>query len=426
MISSSVRRVARPPAAALQLPLLQPRSIALASGKGFHTRRYSSSSKPPVPPSDGSRGFDASSAAHAKGVGATEKKTKRDGEGKEKERRRSAGGNGKVKAGSKQEGVESLNLNLPSVPSTQHLHPHGELAYSYSLWFESRCDEVGILLTILFDDASMVMVDIYVASFFSTHRPISITTSVPPSSTEASFSSIFSSKKQSAASKQSDVIYTLSSAVNAMEKGLPKNNNNEAPMSSAEDIDLRAAVTQASATNAESDVTHLDGVPVQDLRSSIQDFAKNLRPFNPPPPPVPMDSAFEAQDQASRAVESEQSTPKDQSYSTVLTIRESNHADGTKTYKAYTTPFVRVEDLEAPAASQEQDGASRSISEPPTRFLHRMGIRQLRWEDFRDRRRAERMQAISVKRQRKLKMKKHKYRKLMRKTRHLRRKLDKA
>lgn len=144
MISSSVRRVARPPTVAPTLQL-QPRTVALAAAasqgnatgfQSFHHRRYSSSSsKPPVPPSDGSKGgFDAS-AAHAKGgVAASDKREGKSGAAGGGKRRGKDGGNngvnGNGKAKSKQQ--EGL-LNLPSVPSTQHLHPHGEFYHVVGL-----------------------------------------------------------------------------------------------------------------------------------------------------------------------------------------------------------------------------------------------------------------------------------------------------
>lgn len=266
-------------------------------------------------------------------------------------------------------------------------------------------------------DTNMVhIIDIHVASFFSIHRPMSVTTSVPPTSTSETFSTIFTSKKQAKA-RQNDVIYTITSAVNVIESAFPRNQH------PAEENDLRTAVTQASSSNAESEVTHLDGVPMQDLRLSVQEFAKRLRPFNPPPPPVPMDEA----QQASLEAEAE-STPTEQSYSSVLTIRESSHADGSRSYEAYTTPFVRVEDMEAPSGAGTETMGEQYAPESarfPTRFLDRMRIRQLRWEQYMERKNRT-MHAISVKRQRKLKMKKHKYKKLMRKTRTLRRKLDKT
>lgn len=262
---------------------------------------------------------------------------------------------------------------------------------------------------------------------------MSITTSVPPNNNDSkTFSAIFSPKKQAAA-RQKDVIYTLSSAVNAIEQNLPGQNQ-----ATAEDIDFRNAISQASSIHAESDVTHLDGVPTQELRASIQEFAKRLRPFNPPPAPTPMDGALESiagtesgVDKASSTQSASEAEPSEQTFSTVLTIRESRNADGRKSYEAYASPFVRIDDMEAPSAQgessiyQDQETSDRSVSEPKQSFLQRMVIRQLQWERSQGQRQRERMYTISVKRQRKLKMKKHKHKKLLKKTRTLRRKLDK-
>lgn len=99
-------------------------------------------------------------------------------------------------------------------------------------------------------------------------------------------------------------------------------------------------------------------------------------------------------------------------YTTVLTILESTHPNGSKTYSARTSPMVS-EDLNANTAS--------SPSQLP--FLERMRARQEQWDDYR-RSKGLGLWAISVKRQRRLKMKKHKYKKLMRKTRNLRRRLE--
>ncbi|EFQ97135.1 hypothetical protein MGYG_00178 [Nannizzia gypsea CBS 118893] len=400
MISSSVRRAALPSTAALpsRAVLLAVSSSSPAPGPSSgnppyrHQRRYSSS-KPPVPPSDGSRGIDPPAQTPAKSVssGPSSKKDVEKREGRSSRKR--AGKDGET-AKSKQ----ASSLKLPSVPSTQHLHPH----------------------------------DVHVASFFSIHRPMSITTSVPPNNDSKTFSAIFSPKKQAAA-RQKDVIYTLSSAVNAIEQNLPGQHQ-----ASAEDIEFRNAISQASSIHAESDVTHLDGVPTQELRASIQEFAKRLRPFNPPPAPTPMDGAFEsaagmesAADKSGAAEAAAESEPSDQTFSTVLTIRESRNAEGRKSYEAYASPFVRVDDMEAPSAQgessiyQDQETSDRSVSEPKQSFLQRMVIRQLQWERAQGQRQRERMYTISVKRQRKLKMKKHKHKKLLKKTRTLRRKLDK-
>ncbi|KAK2853341.1 hypothetical protein FQN49_005164 [Arthroderma sp. PD_2] len=400
MISSSVRRAALPSTASLPSRAVLLAVSSNSSGTGVssgntpyrHQRRYSSS-KPPVPPSDGSRGIDPPAQTPAKSVSS--------GPSSKKDVEKREGRSSKKRAGKDAEMAKSKQANslkLPSVPSTQHLHPH----------------------------------DIHVASFFSIHRPMSITTSVPPNNDSKAFSSIFSSKKQSAA-RQKDVIYTLSSAVNAIEQNLPGQQQ-----SSSEDLDLRNAITQASSTNAESDVTHLDGVPTQELRASIQEFAKRLRPFNPPPAPTPMDSAFESANGMETAAEksstmeaASESEPIEKTFSTVLTIRESRNTNGTKSYEAFASPFVRVDDMEAPSAQgessiyQEQEANDRTISDEKQNFLQRMVIRRLQWEQSQDQRHREQMYTISVRRQRKLKMKKHKHRKLLKRTRTLRRKLDK-
>jgi hypothetical protein len=100
-------------------------------------------------------------------------------------------------------------------------------------------------------------------------------------------------------------------------------------------------------------------------------------------------------------------------YTATLTIEESTDANGEVTYVAHSGPLVDIEN---------------AMEETPERqsFLERMSIRQRDHAERRMEEESERgiMQAISVRRQRKLKMKKHKYKKLMRKTRNLRRRLD--
>ncbi|WEW56804.1 hypothetical protein PRK78_002259 [Emydomyces testavorans] len=401
--------MARTPAVSLPAVTPRPSTIVFAScasnltAPRGHQRRYSSS-KPPVPPSDGSRGIDAPSQAPAKSVSPSKKD-----EAEKRPKRRTKESKSKPET----------SLNLPSVPSTQHLHPQGSchlVLHSHELDYSSTLSPGGQQYVFI-ANTSQIFSDIHVASFFSIHRPMSVTTSVPPASTSEAFSTIFSSKRQAKA-QQNDVIYTIASAVNVIESALPRNQR------AAEDNDLRAAVTQASTSNAEPEMTHLDGVPMQDLRVSVQEFAKRLRPFNPPPPPVPIDETKQAN---SLEVDAE-AVQAEQSYSTVLTIRESSHADGSKSYEAYTTPFVRVEEVEAPAGVETnaiEEQKTPETARLPSRFLDRMRIRQLRWEAYMERRNRS-MHAISVKRQRKLKMKKHKHKKLMRKTRNLRRKLEKT
>lgn len=97
-------------------------------------------------------------------------------------------------------------------------------------------------------------------------------------------------------------------------------------------------------------------------------------------------------------------------YHALLTVEESKDENGDIQYTSYASGLV--------PAHEESTRPS---------FLERMRIRQRRYEDAMGRKSEEnKIWAISVKRQRKLKMKKHKYKKLMRKTRNLRRRLDRT
>lgn len=238
--------------------------------------------------------------------------------------------------------------------------------------------------------------DVHVASFFSIHRPISVTTTVPPTSTSEAFEAIFSSKK-SLKNDPQDVIFTLSSTAQSME--------NMAGMSEQED---HFGPLQRSFTSDQNG--ELQMLDVSDAKLSVEELTRRLRPFNPPPPPVPMD----ANPSISDAVESDPYDQETSTYSTVLTIRESRHADGRKTYEAHTGPFVRS-DMEDPAAEHDGTPTLDMPSGTPSGMTYVQRLRLNRT-----------MHAISTRRRRKAKMKKHKFKKLMRRTRTLRRKLDKA
>jgi len=377
MFSSSLGRVARSaphPSISPSITALTSTASIAASSRPFsyrtHQRRYSSSKPSSPPDSSGNTNPQQQAPANASSG------TRADGEKRSATRlsRRKAK---EAAAEATVKGKDEALMNLPSVPSTPHLHP----------------------------------ADVAVSAFFSLHRPISITSSVPSGSTATSFNAIFEPRTR--ANRQSaEVISTLSSAVETLETA-----SRQHPQYSNEEHDLRLAVTQASISNSEGP-RHLDGVP----NNSPLQFPSHLltgkfKPFSPPPAPVPMNSESEAQSTVSGAEDVQ--AAKQKSYSTVLTILESTHPNGSKTYTARTSPFV----------------ANEPEQPPPARFLERMRIRQERWEDYRDGLLEDRgmgrakdeggiMQAISVKRQRKLKMKKHKYKKLMKKTRNLRRRLD--
>lgn len=285
--------------------------------------------------------------------------------------------------------------NLPSVPSTQHVQPH----------------------------------DVHIASFFSIHRPISVTNTVPLPSSAQAFNAIFS-PKQSSRSEPGDVIDTLSAAVDSMESATHGGVGEQHEDVLSNILNGNATGLSTSFGGPDTDATaHVGGLNMGDLRVSLEDYARRLRPFQPPPAPTPLNESEQQHHQQTSGSEDAgadahvASSPSKQtsSYSTVLTIRESTHADGRKTYEAHTGPFVPTDQMEAPAAyNNGTDGSVVDIS--PT--SNSSSNRDLTYRERTLNNRT--MHAISTKRRRKLKMKKHKFKKLMRRTRTLRRKLDKA
>lgn len=264
--------------------------------------------------------------------------------------------------------------------------------------------------------------DIHTSNFFSLHRPISVTMPIPPESSTAAFSSIFD-PKPTPKYKPTDVIYTLSSAVDTLENAASSSQNRNTQQVTQEEVDLRAAVTQASSSNADPSPHHLD-LPAKAFHINLQDLAKNFRPYMRPPPPVPTDSALS--EESSRR-SSQQTEPQSESvvtqktFTTTLTIHEHTYRNGHKSYRTHTTPIV-----EGPGSSAVEGEKELYLPHAPRGqpFLGRMRERQLQYMDrLGD---GELWQAISVKRQRKLKMKKHKYKKLMKRTKNLRRRLDRT
>lgn len=140
-------------------------------------------------------------------------------------------------------------------------------------------------------------------------------------------------------------------------------------------------------------------------------------PFRPPPPPVPFN---EAGDIAAAPAQIKEREIKQRAWSTSVVVIESTDASGMCTYSTKAAPMVEIV---APAGENLQGIEQVEVRQP---FLRRMTQRQ--YLNNRNRGILQRpdMQAISVKRQRKLKMKKHKYKKLMKRTRLERRKLDRT
>lgn len=198
---------------------------------------------------------------------------------------------------------------------------------------------------------------------------------------------------------------------------------------------------QESQSNSDG-VKHLHAQPkVKNLEELVAQF----RPFKAPPPPHAFveagGEALRSEKKAGQKAAPSRSRPKQKTFTATITVTESTHAEGQKTYSASSSPIVRLPDPESRSGRQQP-----SMREPLSRqpFLTRMYSRQLanmassrlnntqaatssairRAPSPQRQERIKKMFLISVKRQRKLKMKKHKYKKLMKRTRNLRRKLD--
>ena len=226
------------------------------------------------------------------------------------------------------------------------------------------------------------------------------------------------------------MIYTLHNTIDTLENSA----------SNAQDDAVRWEILHESPSNNEN-VKHLDGVP---RLKSLDELVAQFKPFRAPPPPQPfpeMAQKLAAMDKKA-ARKSARARPKQETFTATITVTESTDFNGQKTYSASSSPIVRLPD----PTSRNQEQAA--IREPGQRqrqpFLTRMRARQsvstskqqllnisaprslpVRREPSGARQeRMRRMSLISVKRQRKLKMKKHKYKKLMKRTRNLRRRLE--
>ena len=204
-------------------------------------------------------------------------------------------------------------------------------------------------------------------------------------------------------SKSSEVISTLSATLRSLESATgavsQANLGNPENQWNTEADELRAAINAESLRKGE--IHHVDSSS-NDLQMSFSQLALSPKhqPFHPPPAPVPM-STEESLAAGAEAVQAQEA--RHRTYTAVLTIEESTDQNGQVTYLTHSTPLEETAPL-------------------PTNFRERMSHRQERyWEQLTE---ENAMVALSVKRIRKLKMKKHKYKKFMKRTRNLRRRLD--
>ncbi|KAL2016360.1 hypothetical protein VTK56DRAFT_3818 [Thermocarpiscus australiensis] len=239
--------------------------------------------------------------------------------------------------------------------------------------------------------------DLALSSFFALHRPISITQLLPRTVSDDTFAKIFTPRTR--ANRVADVLSTLSQTVHDLEEPMSK-------LSIVNGDKHRShEAHEAEDGSTKLSLKHGDGSETN-VYIQLNSMSGNFLPYTPPPPPEPLNGTGSEAESATNAIAEElaDQEPQTRVYKAMVTIEETVDANGQYKVVAHSPELV------------EEDARPRT-------FLERMALRQLRYDEVR-RQQDRAMQAISVRRQRKLKMKKKKYKKLMRKTRNIRRKLD--
>lgn len=269
------------------------------------------------------------------------------------------------------------------------------------------------------------LLDIYVASFFSTHRPMSITAPVLPETSIETIDKIFQPKpKSKGRTAPHEVIYTLASAVKHLDDQIADKHGDHQAQTVEQKAAIIRALTQRNENAADPNRTlHLDGMPNGgNVRLAIQELARRFRPFNVPPPPSPItDAEIDAAEAQAEAAATAEASDEMQARTLQLEIEQQDY-----------DPYIQQVVLNVPQESGVPHGGFfTSHGAPLMEIEDARDVQEIQEPALRSRlgrrrsviRRNPGMYTISVKRQRRLKMKKHKYKKLMRKTRNLRRKL---
>ena len=210
---------------------------------------------------------------------------------------------------------------------------------------------------------------------------------MPRSVSDEHFASIFAPRTKP--NKMSDTMSTLSGTIDQL----------EGPMAQMtigghhDDHGMGEGMTKVEVRNPDGSESS--------LYLQVDTMAGDFLPFRPPP--LPQSQSVAESDGLSAEAEAMEEMPHHRVYKAMFTIEESTEPDGQVRIVAHSPRIVN--------------------DEQPRSFLERMARRQVRFDESLGRRD---MHAISVKRQRKLKMKKKKYKKLMKRTRNLRRKLDRT
>ncbi|TKA25126.1 hypothetical protein B0A54_17761 [Friedmanniomyces endolithicus] len=286
----------------------------------------------------------------------------------------------------------------------------------------------------------------------TSNAPLSVTTTIPPPSTTEAFNAIFDSHQHredqwahgdSARGSPEDVIYTLHNTIESLE--------NSSHAAAAQDEGVRLEVLQESPSNSETSIKHLDSSP----RS-----ARSLEEI----PRTTTSSPRSRKASTTPQVQAKGTRSSTKTYQTTITVHEVTETNGQKHYSALSSPLISLNASPGTPPTSHNPRPSRTTRLPvthashPQHALHPRGVQQpfrhrmqrrvrmdlhtripttstqvgepgqeVVRERFVRRAPSEKRVSIillSVKRQRKMKMKKHKYKKLMKRTRNLRGRLD--
>lgn len=222
---------------------------------------------------------------------------------------------------------------------------------------------------------------------------------MPRTVSDEHFASIFAARSKT--NRVSDTMSTLSDTIDQL----------EGPMAQ---MTIGGQEEQMQNGMQRLEVRNPDGSE-SSVYLQVDTMSGDFLPFRPPPLPLAQSAAEAESSMAAEADAAVEENPQHRVYKAMFTIEESTEADGQIRIVAHSPRIVN--------------------EDQPRSFVERLAQRQLRFDESRARRAGgmsagpgspEGMLAISVKRQRKLKMKKKKYKKFMKRTRNLRRKLDRT
>jgi hypothetical protein len=219
-----------------------------------------------------------------------------------------------------------------------------------------------------------------------------------------------------------DIIYTLSSAVETLDEQISNRQASQQEQSGAQKAAIVKALLQG---NHDGHDVRSQGQQIQgQLKQLIQDLHR-FRPFNVPPVPVPF-KEFEQSPESDAAAAESEANEEMQARHLEISIQQEG-----------SDPYIQQVVLNVPQSAEDR-GFFTSHGSPSTRVDEAASIEEIddvnpgrtftrRRFGYNDgRARYQDMFAISVKRQRRLKMKKHKFKKLTRRTRNLRQRQGKV